>query len=181
MVGTMKKIFAISGYAQHGKDSFANILKQNLDEKSLIIHNADYLKYIAKEYMNWDGKKDTAGREILQKLGTERIRLGMMRPLFWIEKTCEIIEIFKEDYSYFMIPDCRFLNELFYPKAMFPYSVVTVRVHRLNFDNGLTAEQKNHLSEIELANFKHDFHIYSESGLDNLEVEIKEILEDLRR
>lgn len=176
----MKKIFIISGYAQHGKDSAALILKKLLSGKSLIIHNADYLKYICKQYMNWDGNKDDAGRELLQKVGTERIRLGMNRPLFWIEKTCEIIEIFKDGYDYFMISDCRFLNEVFYPKAKFPHNAVSLRIHRLNFDNNLTEKQKNHLSETELSHFQHDYHIYSENGLDNLEREIKIILEKLK-
>jgi hypothetical protein len=177
----MKEIFAISGFAQHGKDSTANILGKLLGGNYLVVHNADYLKYICKQYMGWDGNKDEKGRNLLQKVGTDRIRLGMDKPSFWIEKTCEIIEIFRENYDYFMIPDCRFLNELFYPKAKFPYNVTTIRVHRLFFDNGLTPEQKKHPSEIELADFRHDFHIYSESGLDKLEVEIKKILEDLRR
>lgn len=181
MVETMRKIFAISGFAQHGKDSTANILGKLLGGRFLLVHNADYLKYVCKQYMDWNGKKDEDGRQLLQKIGTDRIRLGMNKPLFWIQKTCEIIEVFENDYDYFMIPDCRFFNEVFYPKAIFPYSVTTIRVHRLDFDNGLTQEQKNHPSEMELADFKHDFHIYSKSGLDNLEIKIKEILEDLRR
>lgn len=176
----MKKIFLISGYAQHGKDSTANILKNKLPGKSLIIHNADYLKYIAKQYMGWDGNKDEYGRTLLQTLGTEKVRIEFGQPLFWIEKSCDIIDLFKNDYDYFMIADTRYCNEVFYPKARFPNNVVTIRINRLNFDNGLTNEQKNHISEKELAQFEHDWYIWSENGLDKLEIEVNKIIEFLK-
>ena len=168
----MKQILLISGKARHGKDSVANFLKQKLDGKTLIIHNADMLKFIAMQYLDWNGSKDSEGRRILQTLGTEKIRLGMNKPLFWVEKSCEIIEIFKDDFEYFIIPDCRFLNEMYYPQAKFPKFVTTIRVIRDHFESDLTEEQKHHLSEVELDYFQHDYIIESESGLDNLEKEV---------
>jgi hypothetical protein len=54
--------------------------------------------------------------------------------------------------------------------------VTTIRVVRLNFDNGLSEAQKNHASEIELMEFKHDYHIVSKSGLDKLEVEVDKFI-----
>jgi hypothetical protein len=175
----MKKIILISGLAQHGKDSVANFLKQKLNGKSLIIHNADYLKYIAKQYMNWNGSKDEIGRNILQLLGTEKVRIGNNKPLFWTEKSCDIIDIFYNDFDYFIIPDTRFKNEIFYPKARFPDKIITIRVIRKNYESPLNEEQKNHLSEKDLINFPHDFYIESESGLDNLEKEIDKIIDSL--
>jgi len=168
----MKQIFLISGEAKNGKDSVANFLKQKLPGKSLILHNADYLKYIATNYMGWNGEKDEYGRTLLQTLGTEKVRWGMKRPLFWTEKVCDVIELLQDDYDYFSVADTRYENEVFYPKARFPNNVLTIRMHRLNFDNGLTPEQKSHISERELVNFKHDYEIFSESGLDKLEKEV---------
>jgi hypothetical protein len=165
----MKKIFLISGKALHGKDSVANFMQQKLNGKTLILHNADYLKYVAEKYMDWDGKKDKKGRELLQLLGTEKVRLMLKRPLFWVEKTCDVIEILADMFDYFIIPDTRFINEIYYPMAKFPNCVKSIRVNRINFDNGLTEEQKNHLSETNLDNFEFDYYIESESGLDNLE------------
>ena len=172
----MKKVIVVSGKAMAGKDSVGNILKEKLEGKTLILHNADYLKYIAKEYMGWNGKKDDAGRELLQKLGTEKIRIGMKRPMFWVEKSCDIIDILSDVYDYFVICDSRFFNEVYLPKARFPKKVITIRVERLNFDNGLTDEQKKHSSETELDNFDFDYIIQSESGLDNLEKEVDRII-----
>jgi hypothetical protein len=170
-------ILLLSGLAQSGKDSTANILKEKLlPKKSLIIHNADYLKYIASQYLGWNGEKTEENRTMLQLLGTEKTKIALNKPLFWIEKTCDIIEILKNDFDYFMIPDTRFMSEIYYPKSRFPNDVITIRVHRLNFDNGLTETQKNHISETELVNFKHDYDIISESGLDKLEVEINKFI-----
>jgi hypothetical protein len=173
----MKQIFLISGKAQHGKDSTAKILQQKVHGTSLIIHNADFLKYIASNYMGWKGGKSEPERTLLQWLGTEKVRIGMQKPLFWVETSCNIIKILEDKYDYFMIPDTRFKNEIFYPQAIFPDMVTTLRVNRLNFDNGLTEAQKNHISETELDYFNFDWVLSSESGLHNLEVEIDKFLD----
>jgi len=177
----MNKVIVISGKAQHGKDSVAELLKQKLNGKTLILHNADYLKYIAKEYMGWDGKKSESGRHLLQQLGTEQVREGLKRPLFWVEKSCDVIDILSQEFDYFIIPDTRFFNEIYYPQARFPEKVISIRVERLNFDNGLTPEQKKHSSETGLDHFKFDYKIKSESGLDNLEIEVNRIVPFLEK
>jgi hypothetical protein len=176
----MKQIFLVAGKAQHGKDSTGQILKEKLKGKTLILHNADYLKYIAKEYLNWNGIKDDKSRTLLQQLGTEKVRNGLNRPLFWVEKSCDIIDILLNDFDYFIICDCRFKNEIHFPKARFPNYVTSIRVERLNFDNGLTEEQKNHLSETDLDNFIFDYYIKSESGLNNLEKEVDKLILKLK-
>jgi len=172
----MKQIFTISGLAQHGKDSTASFLKEKLNGKSLVLHNADFLKYIAEKYMGWNGAKDNYGRDLLQWLGTDRVRVELNKPLFWIEKSCDAIEILQDKYDYFFISDTRFINEVRYPQARFPHLVTSVHVTRLNFDNGLTEQQKNHPSETSLNGFKFDYKIVSESGLDKLEVEVDKFI-----
>ena len=55
------KVILISGKAQHGKDTSALILEEIYEAENkrvLITHYADLLKYICKQYFNWDGKKD---------------------------------------------------------------------------------------------------------------------------
>ena len=57
----MKKVILISGKAQNGKDTVANILREVLHENGervLVTHYADLLKYICRNYFEWDGKKD---------------------------------------------------------------------------------------------------------------------------
>jgi len=175
----MKKIFLISGKAQHGKDSTANFLKEKLDGKTLILHNADMLKMIAEKYMGWDGVKDDNARTLLQWLGTDRVRIELNKPLFWVEKVCDSIEIVEDKYDYFCVPDCRFVNEIHLPKARFPGLATSINIIRNNFDNGLTEKQKNHPSETSLDNFNFDYVIRSESGLDKLEIEVDKFLQNM--
>jgi len=61
----MNKILCISGKAMAGKDSTANILKTWLEsngERVLIIHMADYLKFICQKYYGWNGKANEGAR-----------------------------------------------------------------------------------------------------------------------
>lgn len=62
------KIICISGHAQHGKDTFAKMLEEELElrnQKVLVTHYADLVKYICKQFFGWDGQKDEAGRHLL--------------------------------------------------------------------------------------------------------------------
>ena len=175
----MKQIFLISGKARSGKDSTANFLKEKLNGKTLILHNADFLKMIAQKYMGWDGTKDDHARTLLQWLGTDRVRIELNKPLFWVEKVCDAIEIVEDKYDYFCVPDCRFVNEVYLPKARFPRLATSINIIRNNFDNGLTEKQKNHPSETSLDNFNFDYVIRSESGLDKLEIEVDKFLQNM--
>ena len=52
------KIILIGNKAQHGKDTFANMLQEELLRRGKncgIIHFADLLKFICKEYYFWSG------------------------------------------------------------------------------------------------------------------------------
>jgi len=173
------KVITISGKAKHGKDSAANIIKDNLSEGGanvIIIHFADYLKYVCKQYFGWNGEKDEEGRTILQYIGTDIVRKKY--PNFWADTVIRLINAICDDDCCVIIPDCRFKNEVFAMKDNF--NSVSVNVIRKNFDNGLTEEQKNHPSERDLDNFHFDYVIESESGLDKLYVEVNKFLEEYK-
>ena len=176
----MKKVLTISGSAEHGKTATAVILQKLLEQdgyKCLIINFADYLKYIAKQYLGWDGKKDEAGRKILQILGTDVVR--KKNPNFWVETVLRLINVFSDQYDYFLIGDCRFCNEIECFKEN-DIPVTSLKIVRNNFSNQLTEEQRNHPSETALNNFDFDYVISSESGLDNLEKEVLKIYNTLK-
>lgn len=172
----LKQIYLISGKAQNGKDSTADIMMKYLDGKSIKIPFAKYLKIICKDYFNWSGEKDEIGREILQKTGTELIRDKLGWQNFHANRVYEDIKIAENEYDYFLIPDTRRRNEIYYIQTMFPYNTTTIRVERLGFKSPLTEEQLKHISETDLDNFKFDYYIKSESGLDNLENEILRVV-----
>ena len=57
------KVILISGKAQHGKDTVANMICRRLREDShkvLVTHYADLLKFICTYYFGWDGIKNEA-------------------------------------------------------------------------------------------------------------------------
>ena len=164
-------IITFSGKAQHGKDSSVAILKkiiENRGDTALAINNADFLKYLARQYLGWDGNKDAKGRTLLQQLGTEKVRSRF--PNFWIDTVINIARVFEDDYNYILIGDCRFQNEInrWIEEG---YKVISTRVDRPNFDNGLTEEQKNHPSETTLDNFQFTIRLQAET-LEDLEREI---------
>jgi len=165
----MKKIVVIGGSANHGKDTFGKYLKEQLEQsgnKVLIMHFADYLKYICKQYFQWNGEKDIEGRTLLQFVGTDRIR--SIYPNFWVENIENFINIFKYDFDYFILPDFRFKNEYWYFKDL-NYPIISMKINRIGYKSNLTLEQQSHPSETGLNNFEFDFATYIEEGLENVE------------
>ena len=159
------KIICISGYAQHGKDTAASLLRyllQGREKRVLITHYGDLLKYICKEFFGWDGNKDTRGRSILQYVGTDVIR--QKRPEYWVDFLVGIFEMFGDNWDYVLIPDCRFPNEIELLKK-YGFDVTTIRIFRPNFDNGLTDEQKAHPSETAMDGYDFDYTIENPGNL----------------
>ena len=170
------KVLTVSGYAMAGKDLSAVILKEKFEltgKKVLVLHYADYLKFIARQYFNWDGNKDEKGRTLLQRLGTDKIRA--IFPNFWVDTVVSLIKVFESDFDYFIIPDSRFENELTAMKDNF--DTICIKIIRLNFDNGLTKTQKNHPSETALDGYTFDYEIVSETGKEKLAVELDKFVE----
>lgn len=172
------KAIVISAKAQHGKDTTAEIFKKIAEDdgkKVLITHYADYLKYICKEWFEWDGVKDDKGRSILQKVGTDLARSN--HPNIWVNVIVESLKAFGEEYDYILIPDCRFPNEIEVMKNNF--DTLSLRVERVDFESKLTDEQKNHISETALDDYDFDYKISVLSGLEYLEAEVRILYETI--
>lgn len=164
----MPKIICISGQARSGKDTTAIFMKHLLEDihgyEVLIIHNADLLKFMCKTLFKWDGKKDEVGRSLLQYVGTNVVR--KKDPDFWVRFIIKTLELFPDEWDYVLVPDVRFPNEI----TMFKeagYEVRHIHITR-SCDNGLTEEQKNHLSETALDGVEPDITIANEGDLSTL-------------
>ena len=74
----LKTIITISGLARAGKDTFAELLKEEfvcMGLKSLQINNGDWLKTIAKRlYGEYNEYSKESYRKNLQELGTDIVR-----------------------------------------------------------------------------------------------------------
>lgn len=169
-------VIAISGKAEAGKDTFATFFKEIVNDKRvLVVHYADYLKFIARQYFDWDGRKDAEGRELLQYLGTDIVR--KKSPDFWVEAVIRLIFALEDYYDFVLIPDCRFPNEILLMREKFGASLVSVRITRRGFQNSLTEKQRSHASETALDAFTFDWDISPDNNLDSLRLMAIEFVE----
>ena len=174
----MKKVICISGKAQHGKDTTANMLKAGFEgrnNKVLIFHYADLLKYFCREYFGWNGEKDDVGRTLLQHVGTDVVRAK--EPNYWVNFAKDFLKLFEDEWDYVLIPDCRFPNEIEVMKENF--NAIHVRVVRTNFISPLSEEQKHHISETALDEYAYDYVINNDSTKNNLGNELLEFIKEL--
>lgn len=159
------KVCCISAKAQHGKDTAAELIKEYLESlgyKVLITHYADLVKFVCTNYFNWDGNKDEKGRSLLQYVGTDII--SSRQPEFWVDFIINILNFFKDEWDFVLIPDCRYPIEAAKMKGYFPTEVL--RIERPDFDNGLTDKQKQHSSETSMDDFPFDAVIYNDAGVE---------------
>ena len=169
------RVVAISGKAESGKDTIAKEIKYLLEEqnyKVMIIHFADVLKFVCRQYFDWDGQKDDYGRSLLQQVGTEMREKN--NPNMWVNITKELIRGIGAEFDYVLVPDTRFkeginmLNEYF--------DCTSIRVLRQNINsygmasdhvNHLTNEQRAHKSECDLDDYKFDYFIINNYYINN--------------
>lgn len=166
------KLIGIAGKAESGKTTFANIMKEELEtvgHKVLLINYGDFVKFIAKQYYNWDGNKNESGRALLQKIGTEQGRDGVDINI-WVDMVIATVAVAKNDYDVAIVADCRFPNE-FDRWEEKGFNMLKIKVMRLSHQNKLTEEQRHHASETSLDNYDKDMTIIQNEGT----------LEDLRQ
>ena len=164
------KMIVISGKAQSGKDTVANMLMETMENEGFrveILHYADLLKYLCKELYGWDGKKDEFGRALLQHVGTDIVRAKNVD--VWANFIRDIVLIFGEKckWDYVIVPDCRFPNEIEVPKAS-GIDVFHLHIVRDGFENDLTNEQQVHESEMAIDGYYYDYLLRNNSDLDEL-------------
>ena len=169
------EIVLISGKAEAGKTTAANLLKKflELDGKRVAkVAYADYLKSMAKSFYNWNGEKDDAGRALLQRLGTDIIR--EKDPDFWVHVMIQTVHALRDEFDVVIIDDVRFPNEITAWEDVFIRPIV-FRIERPGYENHLSPEQRMHPSETALDDWhwRHfDDVIYNYSTLDALKVKI---------
>lgn len=160
------KVCCISAKARHGKDTAAAMMAEYLEKKGhkvLITHFADLLKYICKQFFDWNGDKDVAGRTLLQYVGTDVV--GAQKPSYWADFLVSFLKLFEKEWDFVIIPDCRYPIEMTTMEENF--ETVLLRVERPNFDNGLTDTQKKHPSETAMDDYYYDAILYNDGSLEN--------------
>ena len=169
------RVIAISGKAESGKDTIAKEIKYLLEEqnyKVMIIHFADVLKFVCRQYFDWDGQKDDYGRSLLQQVGTEMREKN--NPNMWVNITKELIRGIGAEFDWVLVPDTRFKEEINMLNEYF--DCTSIRVLRQDINsygmasdhiNHLTNEQRAHKSECDLDDYKFDHFIINNYYINN--------------
>lgn len=174
------KFICISGKARAGKDAFGSLLYGSLTtkgKKCAIIHYADLLKFTCRMYLGWDGKKNEAGRALLQEVGTDIVRKQDKN--FWVDFVANIAKFFGDQWDYIIVPDTRFPNEIERLEEC-GYEVCHIRIVRPGYESKLTDAQKEHTSEhaIEEAGLIPDVVITNSGTLKDLAMTALQVAED---
>ncbi len=163
------KLYIIGGKAKNGKNTFAKFLKEELKNngyKPCIMHLTETLYSYAKNYFEYNEHSDAKPREFLQKMGIEIIKEKLGKETFLLDRTIEDIEILSNFFDAFIIADTRLRKEFTYLKEKFPDSI-SIKIERDKYDNGLTEEENNHITETDLDNYNFfDYKIKNTSIVD---------------
>ena len=149
------KIILISGKAEAGKTTAANIIKYYLcgiGKRAAIVPYGQYVKDTAKMIFGWDGQKDENGRQLLQWWGTDVVR--KKNENFWVNTVMRLAAVLDGEIDYLIIDDCRFPNEIDLWKDEYGY--LTLRIERPGHENALNGEQRKHPSETALDDYEFD-------------------------
>lgn len=162
------KIIILSAKARHGKDTFYELAKEQLESKGKkVIRMAygDLVKYVCNQYFGATYEHNEENRYIWQNVGTNRVRENLKMPTYWVDQVCNFIKMTEGMYDYVFITDARFPNEIDIPKSTFK-NVITVRIQRDNFKSNLSETQLKHVSEVALDNYEFDHYIKNNSSLE---------------
>lgn len=173
-------IIGISGKAEHGKTTSANILKKAIEEvydtsklKVGIISLAESLKESAKA-VGWDGLKDVKGRRLLQELSWPiKHYHGENCYARWLVKKAE-----NQKLDIVIVDDVRMYAEVEYfteDCAKSGHETMLIRINRPNYVSQLTDEQKKDLSETQLDTYSRFAFVFENSdSLEELEESLRE-------
>ena len=165
------KIFVIGGKAKCGKSTFGNYLREELKDygyKPCVMHITEPLYSYARNYFEWDGNENEKPREFLQKMGIEIIKEKMGKKDFLLNRLYEDIEILSNFFDAFIITDARLIDEFKNIKEKYD-DVVTIKLERENYDDNLTSEEKEHITENEIDKYDDFDYIIKNRGLEDLE------------
>ena len=95
---------------------------------------------------------------------------------FLLNRLFEDIEILSNFFDTFIIVDARLVDELIKIKEHYS-DVITIKVNRNNFDNGLTNEESNHITENDFEKYNDFDYMIENSSEEELKKKSIEILE----
>ena len=164
------KIYIIGGKAKCGKNTFGEYLREQLKDygyKPCVMHITQPLYEYAKNYFDWSGNENDKPREFLQKMGFEIIREKLGKKDFLLNRLYEDIEILSNFFDTFIITDARLIEE--FEKIELKYDdVVSIKLIRNNYNDQLTDEERQHVTENQIDNYQNFDYIIENKNLKDL-------------
>lgn len=171
----------ISGKAGSGKDTAGLLMKQIFAEEyfmnAVIAHYGDPVKMIAEKYFEWDGKKDTHGRTLLQYIGNDTVR--NIDPDFWADFLVKSTAFFVDEFDCVIVPDTRYPNEIEIPKQHCP--TYTIRINSGFSRIDMTDAQKQNPSETSLDDYPFQYTIQNDGTTEELANNLRKIAHEIYR
>lgn len=175
------KIFIISGKANAGKDTTAELINNYVKLKGLKVINtqiSSYIKMYAKKITGWNGSEDSKPRSLLQELGTDVIRKQIDND-FFIKRIIGDIKVYSYYFDVITISDARLPEELESIKNNFS-NVYRVNVLRPNFENNLKSSEKKHLTEVALDGYNnYEYVIENDGTFEDLNKKIQKMVDEV--
>ncbi len=174
-------IMVVSGKANSGKDTTCEFMDNYVKTKGLKVINlqfSSYIKKYAKEISEWSGEEDSKPRTLLQQLGTDIIRKKIDNN-FFINRIIGDIKVYSYYFDFITISDARLPEEMDAIYNEFK-NVYRIEIKRPNFNNNLNKEEKKHITEIALDNYKDYEYIIDNNGtLEELNIKAKKIIDEV--
>ncbi len=172
------KIYLLAGKAGSGKDLMGRYMKTQYDfsgHNTCILHITTPLYEYAKNYFSWNGNMSEKPRQFLQEMGIEVIQKKLGKKFFLLDRLCEDIDILKNFFDVFIITDGRLLFEFEELKCRFP-EIKIIHVIRENYDNQLSENEKQHITEVEMDKYKNYDYIVRNTSKERLFSEVNKII-----
>ena len=172
------KIFVIGGHAKSGKNTFGEFLKEELKDygyRPCVMHITEPLYSYARSYFAWNEKEDEKPREFLQKMGIEIIRDKLGKKDFLLNRLYEDIDILSNFFDCFIITDARMIEEFESIKNKYE-DVVLIKLERNNYNDELTIEEQNHITEKEVDLYDSYDYVIENTSLEDLKFKALELI-----
>jgi hypothetical protein len=167
-------ILLISGKAGVGKTTLATILRNKLSMHQLdvlLTHFAEGVKRVAFQ-MGWNGKKDTAGRNLLQKIGAVGREYNEDTWVNFVLNVCtpEYTDINMTHPDIIVIDDWRYPNEYSALQKSGNFTIFTVNIKAKNREILRGTEYALDSSETSLDHYTHDDFYFVVDNTGSIEV-----------
>lgn len=172
-------IYIICGKARTGKDTLCDFMMEELEKQNKKVAELKLSKYIkgyAIDFFGWDGSEKTKPRDFLNVLG-DIIRNDLNQKYFMANRLCEDAKVLSYFFDAFIISDARFKKEVEFIKNSFSNVKIVHLIRSGKYEDGLTEEQRKHITEIDLDDFKgYDYTIDNNGDLKDLKAKAIELI-----